>query len=358
MTRIRDLRTDDLPQVVSLYRAHLARPHVATHEELVASFANIFLDAPLYDPSIPSLVWEDPDGAVVGFLGSQIHRMRLDDQPVRLACSSSLVVAPRARQRGVGALLLRKYLAGLQDVTITDSAGDDVQRMWTRLGGSTLPLASVTWLYPIDPARTVGGLILWRFGRLGWLPVLRPLCRPVDAAVARRRSTDVPGGVDDLTEEPLSPESMIEHLCLGPGSYRLWPDYDVDSLERLLREVARSRAKGRLVKAIVRGPAGEPIGWYLMSLAPNDVCRVLHLAASPGSEELVVHHVLRRAQQLGAAAVRGQMTPWLLEVLPRGAVLFRWANFLYHAHDDAIDRAIRDGDALLTGLEGDMWLPT
>lgn len=358
MSRIRSLRADDLPQVVSLYRNHLARPHIATHEELVASFARIFLEAPLLDPSVPSLVYESADGNVVGFLGSQVHQMRFQDRRIRLACSSSLVVAPHARRGGAGALMLRKYLAGPQELTITDTAAGATEYMWKRLGGSLHPIGSIVWLHALRPVQTIVGLGLWRLGRHRWLPLLRPLCRPADIALSRRSATDVPRGADDVTEEPLSPELMIEHLRLGPRTYRLWPDHDVDSLDGLFGELGRARAKGRLVKGLVSDPGGAPVGWYIANLLPHDVLEMVHVAASPGHEDLLFHHVLQKAQRLNVAAIRGRLEPWLVEVLPRRTVMFSRVRFLFHTRDDAIRAAVLSGGALLTGLEGDMWMPT
>ena len=89
MTRIRSLLPDDLSQVVALYRSYLAEPNVADDDELRMAFEQIFLGQPLSDPSIPSLVFEGSDGEILGFIGSLVHRMRFEQRPVRLACSSS-----------------------------------------------------------------------------------------------------------------------------------------------------------------------------------------------------------------------------------------------------------------------------
>ena len=54
MTRVRSLCHDDLPQVVALYRSHLAVPNLAGEDELRTAFEHVFLGEPLSDPSIPS----------------------------------------------------------------------------------------------------------------------------------------------------------------------------------------------------------------------------------------------------------------------------------------------------------------
>ena len=84
MTRVRSLRHDDLPQVVALYRAHLAVPNLAGEHELGTAFEQVFLGEPLSDPSIPSLVFEgcrrrDP----------RLHRVAGASDAVRAAARAS-----------------------------------------------------------------------------------------------------------------------------------------------------------------------------------------------------------------------------------------------------------------------------
>jgi hypothetical protein len=357
MTRIRSLRPDDLSQVVALYRSYLAWPHIADDDELRVAFEQMFLNQPLSDPSIPSLVIEGADGAILGFIGSLVHRMRFEERPVRLACSSSLVVSPRARQLGAGGLLLRKYLAGPQDVTITDTAGTATERIWKRLGGSMYHLGSVNWLHPLRPVRAVAGAGLWRLGRHRWLPVARLLCAPLDAVYSRYNNTGGTSDVENHVEEPLSPQLLIDHLFLGPHRFRLWPDYDAESLGVLFDQIGCSRANGRLVKNLVRDTRGQPLGWYIASLRPSGVYYILHLAAAPGNEERLYRHVLHVAEDLDATSVAGRLEPWLLEILPRRVIMFSRLRYLFHSRSSAICDAIGSSKALLTGLEGDIWLP-
>jgi hypothetical protein len=356
MTRVRSLRHDDLPQVVALYRAHLAVPNLAGEHELGTAFEQVFLGEPLSDPSIPSLVFESSDGEILGFIGSLVHRMRFEQRSVRLACSSSLVVSPEARQFGAGGLLLRKYLAGPQDLTMTDTAGSATEKMWKCLGGSQYHLGSITWLHLIHPVQAAVGLKLWHLGRHQRLPLVRPLCRPLDAAYPRS-STDGTGDAEKLTEEELTPRLLIDHHRLGPQRFDLWPEYDAERLGLLFDQIGRSRSNGRLVKKLVRDERGQPVGWYIASLLPSDIYRVLGLAATRGNEEPLLRHVLRRARDLGAAAVAGRVEPWLLEVFPRRMLMFSRVRFLFHSRDEALRDAVRSGKALLTGLESDIWLP-
>ena len=357
MTRVRSLCHDDLPQVVALYRTHLAVPNLAGEDELRAAFEQVFLGEPLSDPSIPSLVFEGSDGKILGFIGSLVHRMRFEQRTVRLACSSSLVVEPKARQFGAGGLLLRKYLAGPQDLTMTDTAGNATENMWKRLGGSKYHLGSITWLHLVRPLQAAAGLKLWHLGKQQRLPLVRPLCRPLDSAYSRSGGTDKTGGAENLTEEELTPQLLIDHQRLGPQQFDLWREYDAESLGLLFDRIDRSRSNGRFVKKLVRDDRGQLLGWYIASLLPSDIYRVLGLAATPGKEELLFRHVLRSAKDLGAAAVAGRVEPWLLDVFPKRMMMFSRVGFLYHSRNEALGEAVGSGKALLTGLESDIWLP-
>jgi hypothetical protein len=357
MSRIRSLQPDDLPQVVALYRAYFAEPNVGDADELHTAFEQIFLGQPLSDPSIPSLVFEGSDGEILGFIGSLVHRMRFEEAPIRLACSSSLVVAPRARQLGAGGLLLRKYLAGPQDLTITDTAGSATEHMWKRLGGSMYHLGSVTWLHLLHPLRAAVGVKLWQRGRHRWLPLARPLCRPPDAVYSRFTNTDGTSDVEKHTEEPLSPQLLIDHLHLRPQQFHLWPDFDAESLGMLFDQIDRSRSNGRLVKNFVRDARGKPVGWYIASLLPSGIYRIMGLAAAPGNEDLLFRHVLHKAKDLNASAVAGRLEPWMLEVFPRRTMMFLRVRFLVHSRSAALCDAVRSSKALLTGLESDIWIP-
>jgi hypothetical protein len=357
MTRVRSVCHDDLPQVVALYRSHLAVPNFAGEDELRTAFEQVFLGEPLSDPSIPSLVFEGSDGEILGFIGSLVHRMRFEQRSLRLAVSSSLVVSPKARQFGAGGLLLRKYMTGPQDLTMTDTAGSATEKMWKRLGGSQYHLGSITWLHLIRPLQAAAGLKLWHLGRHERLPLVRPLFRPLDAAYSRSGGTDATGEAQKLTEEELTPDLLIDHQRLGPQKFDLWRDYDAESLGLLFDHIGRSRSNGRLVKKLVRDEQGRPVGWYIASLLPSDIYRVLGLAATRGKEEILFRHVLRRAKDLGAAAVSGRVEPWLLEAFPKRMMMFSRVRFLYHSRDQALGDAVGSGKALLTGLESDIWLP-
>src|SRR5919106_321765 len=99
MTGIRALRRDDLPAVCALYEQVARSGSSNSPDGLVRYFERTLLDYPWADDEIPSLVHEDGSGAIVGFLGSHVRRIRMDGRPLRVACSGQLVASPAARRR-------------------------------------------------------------------------------------------------------------------------------------------------------------------------------------------------------------------------------------------------------------------
>ena len=87
----------------------------------------------------------------------------------------------------MGAILLKRMLDGVQDVTITDSARGAMNAMWTRLGGFAVPIGCLAWVRPLRPAGLAWALLKHRFGR-GVAP------RRVRSAVDGRRRPQVDFG--------------------------------------------------------------------------------------------------------------------------------------------------------------------
>ena len=160
MSPIRSLERDDLPGVADLFEQVVRSGKPKASRSLVSYFEKTCINNPWADPEIPSLVYLDGEGRIVGFLGSHVRRLRLDGQPIRLASAGQFVVAPEARRSAVGALLLRRYLAGPQDLTLTDGATKQIQRIWDGLGGESAGLTAVVWTRVFRPWRILANHFL------------------------------------------------------------------------------------------------------------------------------------------------------------------------------------------------------
>ncbi|MGZ4317102.1 MAG: N-acetyltransferase family protein [Gaiellaceae bacterium] len=365
MTPIRALERRDLTAVARLHADATGSGRGSSFETLLPHFLERTLfDHPWADPQIPSLVYEE-DGEVVGFLGSNVRRMRFDGDPIRMACSAHLVAHPRARSRGVGGLLLRAHFAGPQELTITDGANAPVQRMWEMLGGSTVHLSCLAFVIALRPATLGVHMLLSDSVSARVEPVLRPLLALIDAPVTRILRPRRDGGHGLATAEPLSPEALLEHLPAVTHQLRLVPDYDLGYLQWLFAELDTVGREAVFPDRVARGPLwaelvrddGRAIGWYVCHLRRGGLCRVLQFAAAPGRAAGVFDRLERRASDAGAAGIYGRLEPRLLAPLTQRRCLIRVApaRMLVQAREQAIVEAIRGGSALLTRMEGEWW---
>jgi hypothetical protein len=357
MAEIRPLERSDLPEVANLYE-HVARSGSwEAPPGLAGYFEDTFLDYPWADAEIPSLVYVD-DGRITGFLGSNVRRFTYDGAPVRLAVSGQLVTDPAVRSRAAGAFLLRRFLDGPQDLTITDTASDQARRIWEGLGGETLHIGSVGWARVFSPLRSV-----WDYktrdggGRM--TPLLRPVFSAVDAAgslVARRAlKVSAPQG----STEPLTAEAMGENVGAVAKPYRLRPGYDdLQGTAWLLEQIARVESRGELIARLVRNADGRVQGWFVYYHRPGGIAQTLGVAAAANDVGDVLDALLADARERGAVAVQGRVEPHLLDRLAERRALFHKSGYLplIHSARPELLHAIHSGRALLTRLAGEWWM--
>jgi GNAT superfamily N-acetyltransferase len=351
VSTIRPLERADLPAVAALYANFMAWDPHATAPALTAYYARTMLDHPGFDPEIPTLVYDDPQDGVVGVLGSNVRRFTYRDREVRVACDGPLVVHPAHRPRGIGALLLRSYLAGPQDLMADDRSIDQVHAMGLRLGAETHGVASVGWSLVIAPAGFVAGAITRRAtGRERSAPGL--IGRAEAFAQRRRRTTPLVG-----TTEPLTNAALIDLVERLRRPFPLRPRYDDAHLTWLFAEMASVNVDGQLVRRLVRADDGRPLGSYVMYVAPQGIAEVVQLVAAEPDVSLVLDHLIRDASSAGAVEVRGRFEHYLLPALRRRRCRFvpvDWA--LLHSRDPELLAAVHGGRALLTRLDGEWWL--
>jgi hypothetical protein len=346
VSEIRPLERADLPQVVSLYE-HVARSGSRTAPPgLAGYFERTFLDHPWADAEIPSLVYVDGE-RVLGFLGSSVRRLELDGRPLRMGISGQLVTEPEVRKRAAGAFLMREYMTGAQDLTITDTASDMVRRIWEGVGGETSQLACIGWVRIFRPAQ-FGSAYRGRqqvepVRRARVSQVLDTLASPLANRALRPQRADGP-------QDELTPAELVSRL--GELKFRLRPAYDEEFADWLLREVAAVRSRGRLVARAVRR------GWYVYYLVPGGISQVLQVAAEERDAGALLEHLLRDAYEGGSAAVQGRLEAHIREPLAQRKALFHQSGYLalVHAEDREILHAIQAGQALLTRLEGEWWM--
>ena len=158
MTRVRPLERSDLGAVASLYERLLRSGSDTAPPGLADSFARQQLDQPWYDEGVRSLVCEHDDGPLAGFLAVYARRIVIDGRTAVAACSGPLLADPAVNVVAPGLLLTRAYLAGPQELSVTDGANDVMRRMWVRAGGVVAPLPSLGWTRVLEPFSFVAAM--------------------------------------------------------------------------------------------------------------------------------------------------------------------------------------------------------
>ncbi len=357
MISIRPLARADLqPAAQLLQRVMTGRNHGLPSEALGFLESTLF-QSPWADRDLPCLGAVDGEGRLVGWVGVGPRRMRLGSRAIRLVVCSHLVVDPAVRDHAVGAQLLKDVFAGPQDATISDTPSEAVRRIWLVLGGESVAVGSIHWIRVFRPW-AVGLQVLADRRAHGRRP--KPA---VGAARLLDRATMLAAGprlrpvLESPTEEPLSPDTLLEHLEGVTRRRSLVPAYDRDYLEWLFTQMTRGERHGRIVARLVRGQQGAVAGWYVYSLRPERRSEVLELAArSERDAARVLAHLEHHACTHGAAALRGRLEPQLVAPIARDGRILRYGwGALIHSRDPEIRHAIQSGDALLTRMEGEWW---
>jgi len=363
---VRPLRRSDLPETAALFEHVQRSGSTDPPPELAAFFERTLFDSPWNDPEIPPVVYETPEGRIVGFVGASVRHMRFDGRDIRLAVSGNLVAHPDHQKRGVGAVLQRSLLRGPQDLTVTDGASELVRRIWETLGGTTVHISCITWVRVLRPFTLGGRTAAERLGLGRAGTAIQPLASGLDALTARLAGARLRVEPSPLASRTLTGQAVVEHLPQIAGRLRLQPAYDAPYVDWLLGELGRLQELGPVVSG--QPPRGAPVarlvldesrvlGWYVYYLRPGGACRVLQVAARAADVGAVLDHLFDDARSRGAAAVYGRIEPRLLEPLhDRHAVLsFGQGRMIIHSRSPEITAAVLAGDALLTRLEGEWW---
>jgi hypothetical protein len=351
---IRSFVESDLPAVAELYAKVFPQGRQYSQERLQARFSRILLQNPWYDPSIPSLVYEQ-EGRIVGFLGIVVRPMMLGNVALRVAVGNHFMVDPDSRSTKAGLSLLSKLFAGPQDLAIAES-GDASRKIWEALGGRTSLGYSLYWTRLLRPAR-YGLYQLRRKGLprpLGWLS--RPFCNLADALAARVKPSPL-YQQPQPAEEELSEKELLECLARFPKPSALRPSYDEYSLNWLLTVLAEKRVLGRLRKVVVRGERNEIVGWYVYYLNAGGVSTVAQIWASPGDLGDILGHLCYHAWRGGSIALTGRLQPRFTKEYGANQCFIHWRSWmLVHSRDPKIRDAVDHQDAFFTSLEGESWI--
>lgn len=353
MAEIRPLERADLPAVAALLEGNLPIP--VPEGEIPNFLARTLLDDPWSDEDLPSLVATE-GGDVIGFIASQVRRVRFEDRTLRAVCPSHLTVDPESRGTAAGALLLRRLLTAGQDFTFSDTANDEVVRMYRTFRGHLDHARCFDWMVVLKPVRwlrrVAAATIVPRSAPRNDIPVG---AFPFQAAIPRGSRWSFPDPQPDVTGEDVDAATVVAHLPEMTRGLRLWVDYDERYLDHLFGEIESHF--GRLERRLVRRN-GQAIGWYAYALNRSGIGRVLHLLTSEDDADAVLGELVAGVRERGGAVITGRHEPHLTRPLQRRLPVLGFARRpVIHCHDIEIRATLATNRALLTQLDGE-WFVT
>lgn len=358
---IRPFSLSDIDAVAELFQSIMRGSQRPATVELRGYIREHFIDAPFVDPAVPSLVYEH-NGSVQGFIGVTVQDMLAGDRPVRAAISSTLMVRDHEANPMAGARLLRSFLNGAQDLSLAETAGEEVLGMLRRLRGDVLATHSLDWVRIISPARYSVHMIASR------VPAARmasPLARLVDRQQRSRKDGKMQRwtrlGQDfrpaaNVAASPVTPAEFAGLARELTASYLVRPTWSDAVMAAMLAEMEHKSRYGKLHLGKVHPPSGQPLAVFAYHLVPGGVARVLQILARPGQEGAAIDALLSDAAGRDAIAVQGRTDPRLLDaLLSRRVLLAHESASIVHSKDRALAEAFLRGDALFNGLVGERW---
>ncbi len=356
---VRAFTQNDIPQVAEMFERLLLGDEPSNRALSPAAlpdyFEQIFFRNPWHDPEIPSLVYQESDGKIIGFLGVVTRPMLLRDRPVRMALSFHFMVEPESRSSLAGVQLLKTFFAGPQDLSLTDGAGPIGRRVWEGVGGTTAWAHSLLWTRTLRPAQRMADLLGKRRALSPIAQALSPLCRLTDVAARRMLPNHFPAVAAQCSEEELDAETLLRYLPRFTKVAALQPVYDERSLKWLLAQAEQMKRHGDLVKVLVRDSRREAVGWFMYYLKPGGESTLFHFAARKNGVGDALDCMFNHAWRHGSATILGRLYPRHMQELSDRRCRFHrnggWV--LMHSNNNELLNTIQRADIFLTGLEGE-----
>ncbi len=355
---IRALTIDDVPQIPRLLATEQG-PHVEPSPHLSAVIENLlprlFVNTPHADPELPGLVSVGDDGQLTGMIGRIARHMEFRGRPIRAAVACELYVDPAYRSQMLGVKLLKKLMAGPQDLLFSDIANETSRKIWTGLGGSVASWYGLTWMKVLRPAQFALSLLRKRrFGKLTGMG--QPLAALTDKVFrGATRSLTQLAPMPNVESEPLTSERFLELFPDFSEIDELRPVYDRETINWIWSRLDFMYSAGASEPVLVKSSRGETLGWHISQMTDSRIVHVSQIVARPNTVGMVFDHLLHQAVERGAVAVSGRVIPRFLQTLvDRNCILRRRSSHtLIHSPDRELLDSFATGRAFLSLFESE-----
>lgn len=355
---VRPLAEADIPQVAELYWSYMRHQKGSAPPGLQPFLRELYFKNPFSDSAVPSLVYEDKSGKIVGFLGGIVRKMSLAGQSIRVAFGGNLVVHPEARSGGAAARLLGTFLAPDHDLAMTDSANEITRKILERLRFRTIPAMNIQWVRLLRPSqfgvhamsRATGPAI-----SAGIRLATKPFCGIADSMAARLSISPFRQTKSPLHGAELDLETLLQCLTEFRKGYSLWPEYDLQSLQWLVSFMERRPARGTLRKVVVRDGNQRIVGWYIYYVKPGAVAEVVQIGGEKKLTKDVLGHLFYDAWEHGAIALHGVVDlRRMVDFSDKGCFFTcRRGWTIVRSGKPEVLEAMERGDAFLSRLDGE-----
>jgi hypothetical protein len=350
MNAVRPFFDSDINSVAELFLKVFRKSTAPPSAALKTYFREIYLSSPWVNDSYPSLVYEH-EGKVRGFLGRIPFPMKYKGKEIVAAIGGNYMVDPEFRNPLAGVRLLKTFLSGPQNISMTDTANELGLKMWQGLGGVSAPAYGLQWIRLIRPGR-FGSTVMLRSNRLAPLRILAWPVALVADSIIRRTSIHPRGYTKDLESRQL-----FEYIGHVSKVRSLSPSYTPSTLDWIIRKAEEKRQYGALRKLAVYAEDNSVAGWFLYYPNPGGIGQVLQIGSFSYSIDLVLKHLFHDAINCGSLAVMGRTEPGnTMELTQNYCLHVQRSNYLaIHSFDVDLLRAVHSGDAFLSRMEGEWW---
>ncbi len=335
-----------------------ARPAPGVSADEVLEHARaVYFENPWLREDLPSLLGFDGAGRLQGFVGVVPRLMRYREETVLVAVPGNFVVRQEEGGKSnpfAAMALMKRFLSGPQDLSITDTANDLSRRLWEAAGGVVAGLYSLDWFRPIRPARAI--LQMMETARRVALP--RPLhaaARAADLAGAPMLARLAGPKAMPSELEPFDPDFALELIQRSSRHYELTSADTPDQFRWLCRMVDAKAAGRPLRQAIVRD-GGNRIGVFTYLLDGSGIAEVLLAVARNERFPALLRAMAADAAAHGASLLTGMIDPRQLSAY-KGQRCFMMCNqwTIIHARRPELVDAFLHGRTLFSGFDGERW---
>ncbi len=359
MSLIRPVERGDIDSVARLYQRTFGGSARDASAALSDCLKGFYLDGPTVDMSIPSLVHVADNGAISGFLGVNVVPMAFAGRTLKTAFCGALMVENHDKQPLAGARLLKAFLSGSQDLSLSETANKTSLEMSKALRGRAFAGYSLEWMRAFAPAAFACDMVLRHSSlRSGLLPVARGLDGLIGrTGIGRRLALEQAGaGKAPLATRAADAEEFADAVEPLTAHYRMRPCWASADLRHVVAQAFDKPRYGEAVAKIVAKGNGPSIGAFLYHLRPGGVGRVFHVLALPGMESAVIDSMFADAIKRGAAGLRGRTQPALLDgLLGKGAMFANASSTVVFSNDEDILECFSSGKAFVNGFAGENW---